>query len=61
MIIADSMTHRFAVPIMLGAEATLGEIHLSMITCDARANCHPGTGTNVSSIYRARTCPNWRS
>jgi LacI family transcriptional regulator len=36
MIIADSMTHRFAVPIMLGAEAALGEIDLSMITCDAR-------------------------
>jgi len=36
LIIADSMTHRFAVPIMLGAEAALGEIDLSMITCDAR-------------------------
>jgi LacI family transcriptional regulator len=35
MIIADSMTHRFAVPIMLGAESALGEIDLSMITCDA--------------------------
>ena len=38
MIIADSMTHRFAVPIMLGAEAALGEIDLSMITCDARGD-----------------------
>lgn len=26
LIVADSMTHRFAVPIMLGAEAALGEI-----------------------------------
>jgi LacI family transcriptional regulator len=38
MIIADSMTHRFAVPIMLGAEAALGEIDLSMITCDAHGD-----------------------
>jgi len=38
LIIADSMSHRFAVPIMLGAEAALGEINLSMITCDARGD-----------------------
>jgi LacI family transcriptional regulator len=38
LIIADSMSHRFAVPVMLGAEAALGEINLSMITCDARGN-----------------------
>lgn len=38
MIIADSMAHRFAVPIMLGAEAALGEIDLSMITCDAHGD-----------------------
>jgi LacI family transcriptional regulator, galactose operon repressor len=38
MIIADSMTHRFAVPIMLGAEAALGKIDLSMITCDAHGD-----------------------
>lgn len=38
MIIADSMTHRFAVPIMLGAEAALSEIDLSMITCDAHGD-----------------------
>ncbi len=38
LIVADSMTHRFAVPIMLGAEAALGEIDLSMITCDARGD-----------------------
>jgi LacI family transcriptional regulator len=38
LIVADSMTHRFAVPIMLGAEAALGEINLSMITCDARGD-----------------------
>jgi LacI family transcriptional regulator len=38
VIIADSMTHRFAVPVMLGAEAALGEIDLSMITCDARGD-----------------------
>lgn len=37
-IIADSMSHRFAVPVMLGAEAALGEIDLSMITCDARGD-----------------------
>jgi LacI family transcriptional regulator len=36
LIIADSMSHRFAVPVMLGAEAALSEIDLSMITCDAR-------------------------
>lgn len=38
LIVADSMTYRFAVPIMLGAEAALGEIDLSMITCDARGD-----------------------
>jgi LacI family transcriptional regulator len=38
VIIADSMTHRFAVPVMLGAEAALGKIDLSMITCDARGD-----------------------
>jgi LacI family transcriptional regulator len=37
-IIADSMSHRFGVPVMLGAEAALGEIDLSMITCDARGD-----------------------
>jgi LacI family transcriptional regulator len=37
-IIADSMTHRFAAPVMLGAEGALGAIDLSMITCDARGD-----------------------
>ncbi len=37
-IIADSMTHRFALPVMLGAEAALGAINLSMITHDARGD-----------------------
>src|ERR1035438_720323 len=37
-IIADSMSHRFAVPVMLGAETALGAIDLSMITCDARGD-----------------------
>ena len=35
-IIGDSMSHRFAVPVMLGADVALDEIDLSMITCDAR-------------------------
>lgn len=37
-IIADSMTHRFAAPVMIGAEEALGAINLSMITCDARGD-----------------------
>jgi LacI family transcriptional regulator len=37
-VIADSMTHRFAAPVMLGAEGALGAIDLSMITCDARGD-----------------------
>jgi LacI family transcriptional regulator len=37
-IIGDSMSHRFAVPVMLGAEVALDEIDLSMITCDARGD-----------------------
>ena len=37
-IIGDSMAHRFAVPVMLGAEVALDEIDLSMITCDARGD-----------------------
>ena len=32
------MSHRFAVPVMLGAEVALDEIDLSMITCDARGD-----------------------
>jgi LacI family transcriptional regulator len=47
LIIADSMLYRFAVPIMLGAEAALGEIDLSMITCDAH-------GDRVRSLELAR-------
>ena len=35
VIIADNMSYRFAVPVMLGAEAALSEIDLSMIACDA--------------------------
>jgi len=38
LIIINSMTHRFAVPIMLGAEAALSEIDLSMIATDARGD-----------------------
>jgi LacI family transcriptional regulator len=38
LVIADSLSHRFAVPVMLGAEAALSEIDLSMITCDARGD-----------------------
>ncbi|HEY0871382.1 MAG TPA: LacI family DNA-binding transcriptional regulator [Acidothermaceae bacterium] len=37
-VIADSMTHRFAAPVMLGAEGALGASDLSMITCDARGD-----------------------
>jgi len=36
LLIVDSLSHRFAVPTMLGAEAALSEINLSMITADAR-------------------------
>ncbi len=35
LIIADNLTHRFVVPIMVGAEAALSEIDLSMIIGDA--------------------------
>ena len=35
LIIVDSLAQRFVVPIMLGAEAALSEIDLSMITTDA--------------------------
>ena len=38
LIIIDSMAHRFAVPITLGAEAALGEIELSMMITDARGD-----------------------
>ena len=38
MIIIDSMSQRFAVPAMLGAEAALSEVDLSMITADARGD-----------------------
>jgi LacI family transcriptional regulator len=38
LIIADSLSQRFVVPTMLGAEAALSEINLSMITSDARGD-----------------------
>lgn len=38
LIIIDSLSQRFAVPIILGAEAALSEIDLSMITADARGD-----------------------
>jgi LacI family transcriptional regulator len=38
LIIVDSMSQRFVVPTMLGAEAALSEINLSMITSDARGD-----------------------
>jgi LacI family transcriptional regulator len=51
-IIADSMSHRFAVPVMLGAEAALGEIDLSMITCDARGD--QARGLELARMLTAR-------
>ena len=38
LLIVDSLSQRFAVPTMLGAEAALSEINLSMITTDARGD-----------------------
>jgi LacI family transcriptional regulator len=38
LIIVDSLAQRFVVPTMLGAEAALSEINLSMITSDARGD-----------------------
>jgi len=38
LIIKDSLTQRFMAPIMLGADAALTEINLSMITTDARGD-----------------------
>jgi len=40
LIIKDSLTQRFMARIMLGAEAALTEIELSMITADARGDTH---------------------
>jgi LacI family transcriptional regulator len=51
-VIADSMSHRFAVPVMLGAEAALGEIDLSMITCDARGD--PARSLELARMLAAR-------
>jgi LacI family transcriptional regulator len=52
LVIADSMSHRFAVPVMLGAEAALSEIDLSMITCDARGD--PARGLDLARMLAAR-------
>jgi len=38
LIAVDSMTQRFMVPIMLGAEGALSRIDLSMVTSDARGD-----------------------
>jgi LacI family transcriptional regulator len=38
LIIVDSLSQRFVVPVILGAEAALSEIDLSMITADARGD-----------------------
>lgn len=51
-IIADSMTHRFAAPVMVGAEGALGEIDLSMITCDARGD--QARGRELALMLAAR-------
>jgi len=51
-IIADSMTHRFAAPVMLGAETALGAIDLSMITCDARGD--QARGRQLAVMLAAR-------
>jgi LacI family transcriptional regulator len=51
-IIADSMTHRFAAPVMVGAEGALGAIDLSMITCDARGE--QGRSRELASMLAAR-------
>jgi LacI family transcriptional regulator len=52
LIIADSLSHRFAVPVMLGAEAALSEIDLSMITCDARGD--QGRSRELALMLAAR-------
>jgi LacI family transcriptional regulator len=51
-IIADSMTHRFAAPVMVGAEGALGAIDLSMITCDARGE--QGRSRELARMLAAR-------
>ncbi|WP_211290831.1 LacI family DNA-binding transcriptional regulator [Kineococcus xinjiangensis] len=38
LVIVDSLSQRFVVPTMLGAEAALSEIDLTMITSDARGD-----------------------
>lgn len=51
-IIIDSMSQRFAVPAMLGAEAALNEVDLSMITADARGDV--GRLYDVAAMLQSR-------
>src|SRR5665213_2699358 len=51
MIMVDSMTHRIALPIMLGAESALAEIELSMISADARGDVECGIALAVSYTH----------
>jgi len=52
LIIKDSLTQRFMAPIMLGAEAALTEIDLSMITTDARGDA--GRLRSLTGMMRQR-------
>jgi len=52
LIIADSLAQRFVVPTMLGAEAALSEINLSMITSDARGD--EGRLRSLAEMMRQR-------
>ena len=52
LIIVDSLSQRFVVPTMLGAEAALSEINLSMITSDARGDL--GRLRSLADMMRQR-------
>jgi LacI family transcriptional regulator len=52
VIIIESMAQRFAIPVMLGAEAALGQIDLSMIVADARGD--QGRLHEMSRMLRQR-------
>ena len=52
-LILDSKAHRFAMPLIIGADTALSEINLSMIACDAKGDLE--RARSLIEMLRART------
>jgi LacI family transcriptional regulator len=52
-LILDSKAHRFAMPLIIGADTALSEINLSMIACDAKGDLE--RARSLVEMLRSRT------